>query len=121
MNEIVSIISWLLIVAGSIFTVIGAIGLIRMPDLFTRMHAASVTETLGVGFMFIGLMLQAGIGINALKLLFLLGFFFFTGPVVTHALAQAALQAGIRPDLAEDRTQRTTDAPADGMRPIPGE
>lgn len=111
MSLVVDVASWVLILAGSFFTLVGAIGLVRMPDLFTRMHAASVTDTLGVGLLFIGLMLQAGPTLVAVKLVFLLALFFFTGPVVTHALAQAALHAGIKPQLSEDRRKAPIAAP----------
>jgi multicomponent Na+:H+ antiporter subunit G len=67
------------------------------------MHAASVLDTLGVGFLILGMCLQAGLGLVTLKLVFLLALFFFTGPVVTHALAQACLHQGVKPVLAEDR------------------
>jgi multicomponent Na+:H+ antiporter subunit G len=99
----IDIVSWPLILAGSFFTVVGMLGLVRMPDLFTRMHAASVTDTLGAGLLILGMMLQAGFSLVTLKLVFLLLLFVFTAPVVTHALAQAALNEGIGPQLAEDR------------------
>ena len=51
--------SYALIVAGSFFIVVGAVGLVRMPDVFTRMHATSVTETAGAGLLLVGLMLQS--------------------------------------------------------------
>lgn len=111
----VDILSWALILAGSFFTVTGAIGMIRMPDLFTRMHALSVIDTAGVGFLVLGMALQAGLSLVTLKLLFLLVLFFFAGPVITHALAQAALHEGIEPRLTRDGRRR--DASAD---PIPG-
>ena len=82
-----------------------------MPDLYTRMHAASVTDTLGAGLLIGGLMLQAGLTLVTLKLLFLLALFFFTGPVVTHALAQAALHEGVEPVLHEDRRRRLDSDP----------
>lgn len=100
---IVNVLSWILILAGSTFVVIGALGLVRMPDFYTRMHAASVTDTLGAGLLLGGLMLQAGLSLVMLKLLFLLALFFFIGPVVSHALAQAALHEGVDPLLHEDR------------------
>jgi multicomponent Na+:H+ antiporter subunit G len=99
--------SYLLIAVGSFFVVVGGIGLIRMPDLYTRMHAASITDTVGAGLLLLGLMLQAGFSLVALKLLFLLALFFFTGPVVTHALAQTALHERIQPLLTEDRRKST--------------
>jgi multicomponent Na+:H+ antiporter subunit G len=98
--------SWLLILAGSAFIVIGAIGLLRMPDVYTRMHATSVMDTLGAGLLFAGLMLQAGLSLVSFKLIVLLALSFFIGPVATHALAQAALHAGIVATLVEDRTHR---------------
>lgn len=103
MTIAIEIASWVFIVLGSFFTVVGAIGLVRMPDVFTRMHAGSVTDTLGVGFLVLGMCLQAGLSLVTLKLIFLLILFFFTGPVVTHALAQACLHERIRPQLADDR------------------
>jgi multicomponent Na+:H+ antiporter subunit G len=98
----VEIASWALILAGSFFTLVGALGLVRMPDIFTRMHAASVTDTAGAGLLIFGMMLQAGFGLTTLKLLILLGLFLFTGPVVTHALAQTCLHEKIEPLLAEE-------------------
>lgn len=117
MTLIVEIASWLLILAGSFFTVVGALGLVRMPEVFTRMHAASVTDTLGVGFLILGMGLQAGFTLVTLKLFFLLALFIFTGPVITHALAQACLHEDIQPRLAEDRRGRDTKPPADSGRP----
>src|SRR5215207_7360842 len=70
--------SWALILLGSFFTVVGAFGLVRMPEVYTRMHAASVTDTLGVDFLILGMCLQAGLSLVTLKLLFLLALFFFT-------------------------------------------
>ena len=103
---VVNLLSWGFILSGSFFVLVGAIGLLRMPDLYTRMHAASVTETLGAGLLIVGLMIQAGFGLVTLKLLFLLALFFFAGPVASHALAQAALHEGVEPILHEDRRKR---------------
>ena len=91
MTLILEVASWLCILLGSFFMIVGTLGLVRMPDVFTRMHAASVVDTLGVGFLFLGMGFQAGLSLITLKLLFLLALFFFTGPVVTHALAQACM------------------------------
>jgi multicomponent Na+:H+ antiporter subunit G len=102
MTLFVEIASWALILLGSFFTIVGALGLVRMPDVFTRMHAASVTDTLGVGLLIFGMGLQAGFSLVTLKLFFLLLLFVFTVPVVTHALAQACLHEGVEPALAHD-------------------
>jgi multicomponent Na+:H+ antiporter subunit G len=73
-----------------------------MPDVFTRMHAASVSDTLGAGLMIAGMMVEAGFSLVSARLLFLLLFLWFTGPVATHALARAALTAGLKPVLAPE-------------------
>lgn len=111
--------SWLLIALGGFFVVVGAVGLVRMPEFYTRIHAVSVIDTLGAGLLVLGMMLQAGWSLAALKLLFILGLFFFTGPVVVHALARAALHEGVKPLLSEDRRscESRPDPPGDRRRP----
>jgi multicomponent Na+:H+ antiporter subunit G len=93
--------SWTLILIGGAFCVIGAVGLLRMPDFFTRMHAASVVDTLGAAFILLGLMLQAGLSLVTVKLITIGFLLFFTSPVSTHALARAALARGVEPVLAK--------------------
>jgi len=107
--------SWLLLLAGGFFVMVGSLGLIRMPDFYTRLHGASIIDTLGAGLILIGLMLQSGFSLITLKLVFLLALFFFTGPVVAHTLAQAALHMGLEPFLKEDRRARP-DASAPAMK-----
>jgi multicomponent Na+:H+ antiporter subunit G len=120
MRLAVDIVSWCLIVLGSFFTVAGALGLVRMPEVFCRIHAASVVDTLGAGLLILGMIVQAGFDLVALKLLILMALFFFFTPVVTHALAQACLHEGIMPMLAEDRRDRDRSRPTnpdDGRQP----
>lgn len=88
-----------LLTLGGIFCVIGAIGLLRMPDFYTRMHAASVIETLGAGLVIAGLMVQAGWTLATAKLAILGLLIFFTSPTATHALAKAAYERGVEPVL----------------------
>jgi multicomponent Na+:H+ antiporter subunit G len=116
---LVDIASWALILAGSFFIMVGALGMLRMPEVFTRMHAASVVDTLGVGLLILAMVLQAGLSLVTLKLLFIVALFFFTTPAVTHALAQACLHEGIRPLLAEDRRKEPgrQSAVSDGRQP----
>jgi multicomponent Na+:H+ antiporter subunit G len=99
--SITDALSWVLLVAGGAFCVIGALGVLRMPDLYTRMHAASLVDTLGAGLILLGLMLQAGLTLITVKLIVIGVLFFFTSPTATHALARAALERGVRPQLAE--------------------
>jgi multicomponent Na+:H+ antiporter subunit G len=103
-QEIINLASWLLIAAGGIFCMIGALGLLRMPDFFTRMHAASLIDTLGAGLLLFGMVLQAGFTLVSVKLVFIGLLLFFTSPTATHALARAARARGIEPKLA-DRKQ----------------
>lgn len=102
MTLLLDLLSWALLLAGGFFCVVGAVGLVRMPDFYTRMHAASVVETLGAGLVLLGLLLQAGFTLVAVKLLMLGLLIFFASPTATHALARAALLRGLRPMLADE-------------------
>lgn len=102
MSLIVDIVSWILLVAGGLFCIVGGIGLLRMPDFYTRVHAASVTDTLGVGLILLGLVLQAGWTLVAVKLAVIGLLIFFTSPAATHALAKAALGRGLEPLLDKE-------------------
>jgi len=102
---ILDIASGVLIAAGSFFVLAGAVGLVRLPDVYTRVHGASLIDTAGAGLLILGLMLQAGFSLVTLKLLFILAIFFFTLPVAGHAVARAAMHEGLKPKLAEDRRE----------------
>ena len=104
MTVVVDILSWIFLVAGGAFCIIGMIGIIRLPDMFARLHGASVTDTLGAGFIITGLVLQSGFTLVTAKLIIIMGLILLTSPVATHALAQAAFHAGVRPKLAHDET-----------------
>lgn len=105
MSVMIDAASWACLVAGGVFCIIGAAGLIRMPEFFTRIHAASVTDTLGAGLILVGLVLQAGFTLVAVKLAMIGLLIFFTSPTSTHALAKAGLARGLKPLLAEDRSR----------------
>ena len=94
---IVDILSWISIGIGAAFVMVGGLGLVRMPDLFTRLHAASVADTAGAGFILLGFMLQAGLSLTSFKLVLIFVFLVFTAPTAAHALAHAALLDGVRP------------------------
>lgn len=98
--------SWTMLVCGGLFCATGSLGLVRMPDFFTRMHAASVVDTLGAALLLGGMMLQAGFTLVAVKLAMIGLLLFFTSPAASHALARAALLRGVRPLLADGETQR---------------
>lgn len=94
------ILAWGFILTGAFFTMVGALGLLRMPDIYTRLHASGVLDPFGVSLILIGLMFQAGLTLVTVKLLFLILLLLFTSPVACHALARAALHRGVRPRLA---------------------
>jgi multicomponent Na+:H+ antiporter subunit G len=99
MSAALDLASWILLVAGGLFCVVGGLGVLRMPDFYTRVHAASVTDILGAGLVLLGLFLQAGWSLAAVKLLVIGLLIFFTSPAATHALAKAALGRGLEPLL----------------------
>lgn len=95
--------SWICLVAGGMFAAVGALGLVRMPNFFTRIHAASVTDTAGAALILIGLALQAGSALIAAKLAVLLLLILFTTPSAAHALAKAAIARGLDPAHMDTR------------------
>ena len=88
---VLDILSWLLLLAGSFFLIVGAVGLIRLPDFYSRMHAAGVTDTGGAGLILLGLMVQGGLTLITVKLFIILVFLWFTSPTACHALAKASV------------------------------
>ena len=98
----IDIISGALIVAGSLSIVVGLLGVYRMPDFFTRLHAASVIDTLGTILILFGLILYQGFNLVSVKLLLILIFILITTPTAAHALAKSALHGKIKPILGDD-------------------
>lgn len=103
MSAVLDVVSWILLLAGSFFVFTGAVGLIRLPEFFTRMHGAGVTDTLGAGLMLAGMLIQSGSWIVAAKILLIFLFMIITGPTATHALAKAALHGGLEPRPAGEK------------------
>lgn len=98
MEIFLDIISWICLLSGSFFCFTGALGILRFPDFFSRMHAASITDTLGAGLILIGLMLQAGIGLVLPKLILILLFSLLASTTAGHAMTKAALKSGLKPE-----------------------
>ena len=97
---IIEILSWICLVLGGLLGIVGGIGMHRFPDFYTRLHAASITDTLCAALFLIGLGLQAGITIATFKLFLIFVFIFFTSPTASHALADAAMINGLKPVLS---------------------
>lgn len=102
MNVVIDIISTVCLIGGGAFVIIGGVGLIRMPDFFTRLHAAGVCETLGAWLVLLGLLLQAGWSLVSIKLIMIFLLLVITGPTATHALAKSALHGGVKPKHLEE-------------------
>jgi len=96
-GTLLDILSWILLTLGGFSVLIGGIGALRMPDLYTRMHAASVTDSMGAILVLGGIMLQAGWSLATIKLIAILLFLLLLSPTSSNALASAALLAGTRP------------------------
>ncbi len=95
------VLGWALILSGGFFTVVGALGVLRLPDFWARLHGASITDSAGVILLLAGMGVMAGFSLVTLKLLLIGVFLFITGPTATHAVANAALVSGLRPRDAE--------------------
>lgn len=96
------IIHWLgsaLLIIGAASVLVGGIGVIRMPDLYTRMHASSLTDTVASLTLLTGLMLHSGFTLATFKLFTILAFVLLTGPTATYALANAAYSSGLQPPV----------------------
>ncbi|QGM22115.1 sodium:proton antiporter [Spiribacter sp. 2438] len=94
---VIDILSALMLLTGSAFAVIGGIGIMRFPDVYTRLHAGGITDTLAPLLIVGGLVLQSGFSLLSFKLLLILLFLLFTTPTASHATARAAMAAGWRP------------------------
>jgi len=97
MELIVNISSASCLLIGSFLCLSGGVGIMRLPDFYTRMHAVGVTDTLGAGMILIGLILQNPEGLVVIKLLLILVMTIFISPVASHALAKAAYRNDLVP------------------------
>lgn len=99
---ILEILGGILALAGSLLVLTGAIGIVRFPDVFARMHAAGIADSLGAALVLVGLALTQGLSTASARMLLILAFLWITSPTATHALARNALAAGLRPRTADD-------------------
>jgi len=96
------IVSWAFFIAGGAMLLIGGLGLIRLPDFYTRLHAGGIIDTLGAELVLAGMIVQAGFTLVAVKLILIGLFIFFTSPTSTHAIANAAFVVGMPPRVDEE-------------------
>lgn len=91
MEPIFDLLSWVFIGAGLFFMIVGTVGILRMPDILSRLHPAGMTDTMGAFFLFLGMAFQTSDWMVLVRLLFIYGFILFTSPISGHALARAAI------------------------------
>lgn len=106
METVLDVLSWIFIAGGLFFMLVGTVGVLRMPDVYTRLHAAGMTDTMGAGLLLLGMALQTIVGIAhgessywfvLVRLVLVYAFLLFTSPIATHALARAGLAGGVEP------------------------
>jgi len=97
----IEILATVFVVVGTFFGFVATVGIIRLPGLYARLHAASKSDTLGSVLSLAGIALVLGVTTESLKLVFLLVFLFVTSPTAAHAIARAAKEEGIEP-IGED-------------------
>jgi multicomponent Na+:H+ antiporter subunit G len=106
MNEFINVITILLVVSGAFFMLVGSIGVVRLPDFFTRSHATSKSDTLGIMLVLSGLAFYEGLSITGVKLILIILFVALANPVGSHALARSAFFFGIKPWFKGEPEQR---------------
>ena len=92
---------------GIISILIGSIGIIKLPDVFSRLHASGMIDTAGVAFIILGMVLQSGLSITSIKLILIGVFIFFTSPISGHAVALVANSMGIKPKARFFKKQKS--------------
>jgi multicomponent Na+:H+ antiporter subunit G len=105
MSGILDVIALAMMAAGLFFLLVAAIGFMRLPDVFCRLHVTGVTDTLGAPLIMLGTAFYLGPQLVSLKLVLATLFLSITSPLVGHLLARAALEAGHEPGVIEDSAQ----------------
>jgi len=102
MTEIKIVLCIILVTSGILFMLVGSVGIIRLPDFYSRTHSVSKSDTLGIIFVIMGLVVYEGFTQSSLKLILIILFIALSNPVGTHALARAALKKGLNPFYTDD-------------------
>jgi multicomponent Na+:H+ antiporter subunit G len=100
MNDLLNLLSGLCFFSGALLCITGGVGLLRLPDFFTRIHSAGVTETLATPLLLLGIIFQLPLfSLDSFKLILIMLFVLATNPTAAHAMAKAALHGGEKPLL----------------------
>ena len=97
MDALVLVLSGISIAIGVIALLIGSLGLIKLPDVYCRIHAVGMIDTAGASFIILGMIIHQGFSLVSFKLALIGVFLFFTSPIATHAVAQVAHKMGVKP------------------------
>lgn len=112
MNLLLDLLSAVFLLVGSALCITGGIGLLRLPDFFSRVHASGLTETLAAPLLLLGLMLQLEWSLDLLKALLIMVFILATNPTASHSMAKAALHGGRRPFVGDAHDTAQEDRPS---------
>jgi multicomponent Na+:H+ antiporter subunit G len=99
----VNVVANILLVIGLLFILAGVIGILRLPDFYTRLHAMGKCDTLGAALVLIALAIHEGVSLYSVKLLLISVFIGLANPTATHALGRAAIRAGLAPWIREEK------------------
>jgi multicomponent Na+:H+ antiporter subunit G len=94
---LITILSGFFIALGVVALLIGSLGLLRLPDVYCRIHAVGMIDTAGASFIILGMIIHEGFTLVTVKLVLIGVFMFFTSPIATHAVAQVAYKSGVVP------------------------
>jgi len=97
MSILLDILTWIFLIGGAFFSIVGGIGIVRMPEFYSRLHGGGVTDTLGAALIIFGLMFQTGLTLATGKLVIILFFMLAVSPSSCHALAKSAVNQGLKP------------------------
>lgn len=104
---VLDVFTWVLLIGGSFFSIVGGIGIVRLPEFYSRLHGGGVTDTLGAGLILTGLLFQTGMDLSTIKLIMIMFFLMITSPTSCHALAKSALTQGLKPTLEINTVEST--------------
>ena len=110
-QTLITILSGFFIACGVLALLIGSLGLLRLPDVYCRIHAVGMIDTAGASFIILGMIIHEGFTLVTVKLVLIGVFMFFTSPIATHAVAQVAYKSGVVPvgrNLARSAGAKTT-------------
>lgn len=109
MSAVFDVLSWISIAIGAFAVLTASLGLLRLPEFFSRTHATGILDTLGAGMILLGFGLQTGLSLVTFKIALVFVFILITGPTAAHALARSALESGVKPMSVKGREDESSE------------